>query len=85
VALVIPPASRGPSSRGGGPSYYVLRDETELANVVQMDAMARSRAEQSLVALKTTLGIDLASAIALADRLVHTSTSDRCFGNVPHL
>ena len=54
---------------GRVPRYYVLRDEAERANVVQMQAMARSRAEQALVALKTTLGVDLASAIDLADRL----------------
>jgi outer membrane protein len=51
------------------PRYYVLRDEAELASVIQMDAMARSRAEIALVALKTTLGVDLASSITLADRL----------------
>ncbi len=51
------------------PRYYLLRDEAERANVVQMQAMARSRAEQALVALKTTLGVDLSSSITLADRL----------------
>jgi outer membrane protein TolC len=56
---------------GRVPRFYVLRDEAELANAVQMDAMARSRAEQALVALKTTLGIDLASTVALADPLVY--------------
>jgi len=54
---------------GRVPRYYALRDETEHANVIQMDAMARARAEQALVALKTTLGVDLASVITLADRL----------------
>jgi outer membrane protein len=54
---------------GRVPRFYVLRDEAELANVEQMHAMAQSRAEQALVALKTTLGIDLASAVTLADRL----------------
>lgn len=54
------------------PRYYVLRDEAELANVLQMDAMARSRVEIALVALKTTLGVDLASPITLADRLEYT-------------
>ena len=53
---------------GRVPRFYLLRDEAEYANAVQMDAMARSRFEQSLVALKTTLGIDLYSAITLADR-----------------
>ena len=54
---------------GRVPRFYLLRDESEYANAVQMDAMARSRAEQALVALKTTLGVDLSSAITLADRL----------------
>ena len=54
---------------GRVPRFYVLRDETERANVLQMDAMARSRAEQALIALKTTLGVDLSSPITLADPL----------------
>ena len=54
---------------GRVPRFYVLRDETELANVRQMQAMAQSRFEQSLVALKTTLGLDLASMVELTDRL----------------
>jgi outer membrane protein TolC len=54
---------------GRVPRYYVLRDEAERANVVQMQAMTQSRAELALVALKTTLGIDLASAVTLAERL----------------
>jgi outer membrane protein len=54
---------------GRVPRYYVLRDEAERANVVQMQAMTESRTELSLVALKTTLGIDLASAITLSERL----------------
>ena len=49
--------------------FNLLRDEAELANVVQMEAMAQSRAEQALVALKTTMGLDLASTLTLADRL----------------
>jgi len=57
---------------GRVPRYYVLRDEAERANVVQMQAMAQSRAEQALVALKTTLGVDLASSITPADRLEFT-------------
>jgi outer membrane protein TolC len=51
------------------PRYYLLRDETERANVIQMSAMAQARVESSLVALKTTLGVDLSSPITLADRL----------------
>ena len=54
---------------GRAPRFYVLRDEAELANVEQMHAMAQSRAEQALVALKTTLGLDLGSAITLAESL----------------
>ena len=54
---------------GRVPRYYVLRDEAERANVLQMQAMTQSRADLALVALKTTLGIDLASAITLSERL----------------
>jgi outer membrane protein TolC len=42
---------------------------------VQMDAMARSRADLSLVSLKTTMGVDLSSPITLADRLEFTPTT----------
>jgi outer membrane protein TolC len=54
---------------GRVPRFYLLRDETERANVLQMQAMAQSRADQALINLKTTLGVDLASAITLAGRL----------------
>src|SRR5262245_39123560 len=54
---------------GRVPRYYVLRDETERANALQMDAMAKSRADQALIALKTTLGVDLSSPIVLAEPL----------------
>lgn len=54
---------------GRVPRYYLLRDEAEQANALQMLAMARSRAEQAVVALKTTLGVDLASPIVLTDTL----------------
>jgi outer membrane protein TolC len=54
---------------GRVPRFYVLRDEAELANAVQMDAMARSRLEIALIALKTTLGVDTDSPVTLADRL----------------
>jgi outer membrane protein TolC len=60
---------------GRVPRFYVLRDETELANVQQMLAMAQSRVEQSLVALKTTLGLDLASGLELTDRLEYRSVA----------
>jgi outer membrane protein TolC len=51
------------------PRYYVLREEAEHANTVQMQAMATSRAEQALLALRQTLGVDLASSITLATGL----------------
>ncbi len=54
---------------GRVPRYYLLRDEAERADVVQMQAMAQSRAEQALVTLKTTLGLDLSSSVSPADRL----------------
>jgi outer membrane protein len=57
------------------PRFYVLRDEAELANAQQMQAMAQSRLEQAVVALKTTLGIDLASALELTDQLAYTPAS----------
>ncbi len=60
---------------GRVPRFQVLRDEAELANVEQMHAMAQSRAEQALVALKTTLGLDLASAVTLAERLQTSGAS----------
>jgi outer membrane protein TolC len=66
--------SRKMFDEGRVPRYYLLRDEAELANVVQMDVMARSRADLSVVSLKTTMGVDLASAITLADRLELTPT-----------
>ena len=47
----------------------VLRDEAELANVIQMDTMARNRIALALVAWKTTLGADLESPIAVAEPL----------------
>ncbi len=49
--------------------FNVLRDEAELANAIQMDTMAHSRAEIALLALKTTLGVDLASPVTLGEPL----------------
>jgi outer membrane protein TolC len=49
--------------------FNVLRDEAELANTIQMDTMARNRAEIALIALKTTLGVDLASPITPGEPL----------------
>jgi outer membrane protein len=64
--------SREMFEAGRAPRYYLLRDEAELANVVQMDAMAQSRVEIALVALKTTMGVDLSSPITPADKLEFT-------------
>jgi outer membrane protein TolC len=60
---------------GRAPRYYLLRDEAEHANTVQMDAMAKSRAEQALIALKTTIGVDVSSPITLTTRLDDASAS----------
>jgi outer membrane protein TolC len=54
---------------GRVPQLNVLRDEAELANVLQMDTVARNRTELALIALKTTLGLDLASVLALEEGL----------------
>ncbi len=54
---------------GRVPRFYLLRDEAELANTIQMDTMARNRAEIAIIALKTTLGLDLASQITLGEPL----------------
>lgn len=56
---------------GRVPRFYVLREEAEHANAVQMAAMAGSRHQQVLVALKTTLGLDLDSQLTLTDQLDH--------------
>ena len=53
----------------------VLRDEAELANVIQMDTMARNQAELALISLKTTLGVDLASSIAPAEPLQYVAAT----------
>ena len=67
--------TRAQLDAGRVPRYYVLRDETERANAVQVEALAQSRVEQAIVALKTTLGIDLASDVTLIDRLQYTPAS----------
>ncbi len=61
--------SREEFSAGRVARFNVLRDEAELANAIQMDTMARNRAELALIALKTTLGVDLASPITVAEPL----------------
>jgi outer membrane protein len=60
---------------GRVPRFYVLRDESERANALQVEAMALSRLEQAIVALKTTLGIDLVSDVTLSDRLEYVPVS----------
>lgn len=49
--------------------FNVLRDEAELANVVQMDTMARNQVQLALIALKTTLGVNLDSPLILSEAL----------------
>jgi outer membrane protein len=49
--------------------FNVLRDEAELANAVQFDTVARNQAALALVALKTTLGVDLDSPITPTEPL----------------
>jgi outer membrane protein len=49
--------------------FNVLRDEAELANAVQLDTAARSQAALALIALKTTLGVDLSSPITATEPL----------------
>jgi outer membrane protein len=53
----------------------VLRDEAELANVMQMDAMAKNQVELALISLKTTLGVDLASAVTPAEPLQYVAAT----------
>jgi len=61
--------SREEFAAGRVARFNVLRDEAELASVIQMDTMARNQAELALIALKTTLGVDLASPIKAAEAL----------------
>lgn len=67
--------SREEFAAGRAARVNVLRDEAELANAIQMDTMARNRAELALVALKTTLGLDLASPIGVAEPLGYEPTT----------
>jgi len=53
--------------------FNVLRDEAELANAIQLDTAARSQAALALIALKTTLGVDLASAIMASEPLQYVA------------
>jgi len=66
--------SREEFAAGRVARFNVLRDEAELANAIQMDTMARSRAELALIALKTTLGVDLASPITVTEPLRYEPT-----------
>ncbi len=61
--------SREEFAAGRVARFNVLRDEAELANVIQMDTMARNQAALALIALKTTLGVDLASPITVTEAL----------------
>ncbi len=67
--------SREELAAGRVPRVNVLRDEAELANVIQMDTMARNQAELALISLKTTMGVDLASSISLGESLQYVATS----------
>ena len=49
--------------------FNMLRDEAELANAIQLDTAARSQAALALIALKTTLGVDLSSPITATEPL----------------
>jgi len=53
--------------------FNVLRDEAELANAVQLDTAVRNQAALALVALKTTLGLDLASPITPTEPLQYSA------------
>ncbi len=67
--------SREELAAGRAAQFNVLRDEAELANAVQMDTMAKNQAQLALIALKTTLGVDLSSPITLTEPLQYQSTS----------
>ena len=67
--------SREEFAAGRVARFNVLRDEAEWASVIQMDTMARNQAELALIALKTTLGVDLASPITLAQPLRYAATT----------
>jgi outer membrane protein TolC len=64
--------SREEFEAGRVAKFNVLRDEAELANAVQFDTAARNQAALALVALKTTLGVDLDSPIAVSEPLQYT-------------
>ncbi len=72
--------SREEFAAGRAARFNVLRDEAELANATQFDTVARNQAELALIALKTTLGVDLASPFTPSEPLqyipVQVSTAD---------
>jgi outer membrane protein len=61
--------SREEFEAGRTARFTVLRDEAELANAAQLDTLARNQAALALVALKTTLGLDLDSPITASEPL----------------
>jgi outer membrane protein TolC len=61
--------SREEFEAGRTARFNVLRDEAELANAIQLDTVARNQAALALIALKTTLGVDLASPITASEPL----------------
>jgi outer membrane protein len=65
--------SREEFAAGRAAQFIVLRDEAELANAIQMDTMAKNQAQLALIALKTTLGVDLSSPITLTEPLQYQS------------
>jgi outer membrane protein len=67
--------SREEFAAGRAAQFNVLRDEAELANAIQMDTMAKNQAQLALIALKTTLGVDLSSSITLTEPLQFQSIS----------
>ncbi len=67
--------SREEFAAGRVAQFNVLRDEAELANVVQMDTMAKNQAELAMVSLKTTLGVDLDSPLTLSEPLAYEAVT----------
>ena len=66
--------SREEFEAGRAARFVVLRDEAELANAIQLDTAARNQVELALVALKTTLGVDLASPLTPSEPLQFVRT-----------
>lgn len=66
--------SREEFEAGRAARFVVLRDEAELANAIQLDTAVRNQVELALVALKTTLGVDLASPLTPSEPLQFVRT-----------